>query len=74
MAGLAIKGGKSGPKSVPTPPQRASFVLGSRPAGMRAPPVPRIKPVLANREYGKATAAPQAPGAGFGDTGMTSRS
>lgn len=72
MAGMAIKAGKSGPKSVPSVPAHASFVLGSRPAGVRAPPVPRIKPVLEQRQYGK-TEAPN-PSSGFGNTGLTSRS
>jgi hypothetical protein len=72
MAVMTIKGGKSGPKTVPTAPQHAAFVLGSRPAGVRTPPVPRIKPVLEQRQYGK-TVAPD-PSSGFGNTGLTSRS
>ena len=53
MARMAIKAGKSGPKSVPTPGTAPSMVLGSRPATFRAPPVPRIKPLLGQRQYGK---------------------
>lgn len=55
------------------------FVIGSRPAALRAPPIPRIKPNAASTtQYGKASAAaPQNPspqGASFGDTGLTNMS
>jgi hypothetical protein len=72
MARLAINAGKGGRTKVPTPGAAASFVPGSRPTTLRAAPVPRIKPMLSERNYGK----PQDNGAsyGFGDTGETSRS
>lgn len=47
---LSITSTKAGPKSAPTPPSRANFVLGSRPPDMYAP---RIKPLDAQRQYGK---------------------
>jgi hypothetical protein len=70
MARMTINAGK-GPRKVPTPGAAPSFALGSRPTTLRQAAVPRIKPMLSERNYGK----PQdtAP-AGFGDTGMTSRS
>ena len=69
-AGLTIKAPKGGPKNVPTPGQRPSLVLGSRPASMRSGAVPapgaagpRIKPGPANTtQYGKAVGQPQAAG------------
>ena len=69
-AGLAIKGGKGGHKSVPTPGIRPSFVLGSRPETLRAPPVPRIKPAAAGTtNYAKNTSNSESDnlgGTGFG--------
>ncbi len=63
-----VKVGKSAPKSVPAP-QAPSFVLGSRPAVVRAPPIERIKPskLPGARDYGKV------PPLG-GDTGMSGMS
>lgn len=62
MARMAIKSGKSGPKSVPTPGSAPSMVLGSRPASFRSPPVPRVKPLLGStRAYGKTAAPPESP-------------
>lgn len=72
---MAFKVGPSKPKSAPTPPARAPFVLGSRPATLRSPtPGPRIKPAAANTTNYAKSLAPQNPapgGAGFGDTGMS---
>ena len=66
-----INAGKSSPKSVPNPPERPSFVLGSRPGSLRAPPVPRIKPgPPGTTQYGKANLGNPA-GASFGNTGQT---
>jgi hypothetical protein len=66
---------KAGSRSVPTPPQRASFVLGSRPSQLRANPVPRIKPQFGVTQYGKSPAGGGGPGnpagASAGDTGQT---
>ena len=72
---LAIRAGKA-PKAAPTPPQRASFVLGSRPGSLRAAPPPRIKPGPANTtNYAKVPAAdPNPVGASFGNTAMTGMS
>jgi hypothetical protein len=71
MARMTIKAGKSGPKSVPTPGQSGSFVLGSRPASLRAPAVPKVTPLKPNtRDYGKG-AEGVSP---FGNTSLTSRS
>lgn len=68
MARMTIKAGKAGPKSVPVPGVGGSFVLGSRPASLRAPPVPKITPSKPNtREYGKDMQP-------FGNTGETTRS
>jgi len=73
MAGrFAIKAGKSGAKSVPTPSENASFALGTRPTTLRSAPVPRIKPMLSVRDYGKPQANPSP--APFGNTGLTGRS
>lgn len=67
MAGLAIRAGKKGPKSVPTP-GRTDFVLGSRPETLKAPYVPRVTPGKASRrDYGKV----ESP---FGNTSLTTRS
>lgn len=67
-AGLAVRTGKGGHKSVPTPGIRPSFVLGSRPETLRAAPVPRIKPNAAStRDYAKVP--PPSNDAGFGTTG-----
>lgn len=71
---MRVKVGGKGPTSVPTPPQRPSFVLGSRPGSLRAPPVPRIKPGAANTtQYGKVNIGNPA-GASFGNTGQTGMS
>jgi hypothetical protein len=65
---LRINSGKSGPKAAPTPPDRASFVLGSRPPDLRAP---RIKPMAASTtQYGK-TQTGNPAGASYGNTGDT---
>ena len=75
MAGLKIDTGKGGHKGVPTPGIRPSFVLGSRPQSLRAPPVPRVKPAAAStRDYGKPDQPlGQSPGmSSFGDTGQLS--
>ena len=68
---IAVRTGKGGHKSVPTPGIRPSFVLGSRPETLRAPPVPRIKPAPAGmntRDYGKPSPAESdnLGGTGFG--------
>lgn len=66
MASNVINASKSGPKSVPQP-GTAKFVLGSRPAVLRAPDLPRIKAGPTNtRDYGKQPGPPLG-----GDTGMT---
>lgn len=66
---MAIGGvsSKSGPKSVPMS-TKPSWVLGSRPPGLRAP---RIKPVNGQTMYGKSAGPRQAnlAGSSFGDTG-----
>lgn len=65
MASRTIKASKGGPKTVPQP-ENASFVLGSRPAVLRAPSLQRIKPDKASTtDYSKAV-PPLA-----GDTGMS---
>lgn len=70
---FSIKAGKGGRKSVPTPGIRPSYVLGSRPETMRANPVPRIKPVLRQTDYGKtAPNVPNPAGASSGLVGNTS--
>lgn len=67
--GLGVRAPKGGPKAVSQPTIRPSFVLGSRPGYLRAPPVPRIKPMAASTtQYGKAGQANPA-GASFGNTG-----
>lgn len=53
MPSMAINVGNKRTKGVRTPPQHPSFLLGSRPGSLRAPPVPRIKPMPAERNYGK---------------------
>lgn len=65
MASNTIKVSKAGPKSV-AQPTNAHFVLGSRPAVLRSPDLPRIKPdkAASTRDYAKAP--PLA-----GDTGMS---
>jgi hypothetical protein len=66
----AINTGKSKPSKVPTPGIRPSFVLGSRPPTLRAPPVPRIKPgAPSTRQYGKADLSANPGGAGFTNVG-----
>ena len=57
--------------TVRKPPMRPSFVLGSRPGTLRANPVPRIKPMAGQTNYGKQNGQSNPAGAGFGDTGMT---
>jgi len=82
MAGTKINAGKGGHKSVPTPPSRASFVLGSRPQTLRAAPPPRIKPALGMTQYGKTAGGglggpgnmSNPAGASFGDTGQNGMS
>lgn len=66
MASNTIRYSKKGPTKVPQPDAHANFVLGSRPAVLRAPDLPRIKPGKASAtDYGK----PSAPLGG--DTGMS---
>ena len=70
--------GMKGPTKVPAPASpTGGFVLGSRPAVLRAPPMgrppPAIKPQAAGtRNYGKGAAAPAAPFStlGQGNTGQ----
>jgi len=54
-------GSSKGPKRDITPAERPSFIMGSRPANMRAP-MPgsaRIKPAAAGtRDYGKISGGP----------------
>lgn len=71
-----VNTGKTRPKAVPTPGIRPSYVLGSRPETMRQNAVPRIKPLLAQTQYGKGQVGnePNAGGAGFGNTGQTDES
>lgn len=64
MANNTIKTGT--PRSVPKLSSSADFVLGSRPAALRAPPIERVKPAApSTRDYGK-----RMPPLG-GNTGMT---
>jgi len=67
-AGLSV--GASVPKKVPTPPERAQFVLGSRPPGLRAPAIQRIKPMAGQTNYGKVTPDPTGS-VTAGNTGQT---
>jgi hypothetical protein len=73
MAGF--KSGGKGGAAIPGPSiPRTSFVLGSRPPGIRAP---SIKPMAAStRQYGKADTvpAPNLGGSNFGNTGQTDMS
>lgn len=71
MARMAINAGKKGRTSVPTPGLGASFATGTRPTTLRSAPVPRIKPMLSERNYGKSAPSEDV---GFGNTGLTSRS
>lgn len=72
---FAVKTGKSAPKSVPTPPSRPNFALGTRPPDLRSEPIQRVKPMLGQRQYGKTAGfQPNAGKAGPGDTGMTGES
>ncbi len=64
MAGRAIASQKAGVRKVPTPPQRASMVPGSRPENMRMPPMPRVTPMAGQRNYGKPVVPQQGPGMG----------
>ena len=68
---MAFKGGRvTGPKGGKAPP----FVIGSRPAALRAPPIPRVKPGPANAtQYGKQDVGNPA-GASFGNIGQTDMS
>jgi len=67
---LSVGAPKAGIKKVSTPPSR-EFVLGSRPPGLRAPAIQRIKPAAASTtQYGKIAPANPA-GASAGDTGQT---
>jgi hypothetical protein len=72
MAGpkLSLGAPKGGIKKVATPPSR-EFVLGSRPPGLRAPPIQRIKPQAGMTQYGKTPASATPAGANAGDTGQT---
>jgi hypothetical protein len=61
MAINTIKTGR--PMRVPQPSSTADFVPGSKPASLRAPAIPRIKPMdNPGREYGKPKPAPFAAG------------
>jgi hypothetical protein len=75
---MALKVGVGKVKGPATPPGRASFALGSRPATLRAPtPGPRIKPAAPNTtNYAKSLAPvnPNPAGASFGSTGQTGMS
>ncbi len=70
---VSIKGGKT---SVPAPSSgmHNDFVLGSRPAVLRAPSqgrLPNVKPGAAGtRNYGKPNPTQPFGGLGSGDTGM----
>jgi len=62
MANNVIKTGR--PTRVPQPSESADFVLGSRPAVLRAPAIQRIKPETSpSRDYGKVKPAALDPGA-----------
>lgn len=66
---LTIKSGKTAAKSVPMPGKAPSWVLGSRPPGLRQQPIQRIKPQQGVTDYGKIAANPS--GVSAGDTGKT---
>ena len=72
---MAARVSIKGPKSVRVPPQRASFVLGSRPPALRSP---RIKPAIGVSQYSKQlqsqSGVPSIAGTGFGNTGNTGES
>ena len=72
---MAFKVSMKGPTKVREAPQHASFVLGSRPPGLRSP---RIKPLEGISQYGKQlqtqAGVPPVGGAGFGNTGQTGES
>jgi hypothetical protein len=70
MASYAIKAGKGGRTTVATPPAHTPFVLGSRPDSVRAPAVPRIKPVDGQRDYRKPDPIEDSP---FSMTSLTGR-
>ena len=63
-AGLSV-GRTAKTSKVPTPPERASFVLGSRPPDLRGPPIQRIKPQQGQTNYGKIQANPSGIAGGF---------
>lgn len=66
---MTIRASKKGRTSVPQPAQGAHFVLGSRPAVLRSPPLTRIKPGNPQaRDYGKGGGDDTS---GFGNTGMS---
>jgi hypothetical protein len=68
VAGMSIKASKKPSMSISPAPEHANFVLGSRPAVLRANAMGRITPTKATntRDYGKA------PGVfGSGNTGQT---
>ncbi len=64
MAGRAIATQKGGVRKVPTPPQRASMVPGSRPPNMHMPPMQRVTPMQGQRNYGKPVMPAPNPGMG----------
>jgi len=73
VGGRAVRTGKGGPKSVPTPGIRPQMVLGSRPPTMRSPALPnpmtgsmRIKPLAGQTQYGKTPMPPPAGPLGVG--------
>jgi hypothetical protein len=76
MAGGGMKGIKGGKTTVPSGSSgmRNDFVLGSRPAVLRAPSLgrlPNVKPGAAGtRDYGKPDPTQPFGGLGGGDTGM----
>jgi hypothetical protein len=71
---LGVRSPRGGPKAVAAPTMRPSFVLGSRPASLRAPPPPRIKPgPPGTTQYGKVPIGNSAA-IGSGDTGLTGMS
>jgi hypothetical protein len=62
-SGLSVGAPKKTTK-VPNVPERASFVLGSRPPDLRGPPIQRIKPQQGVTNYGKIAANPAGVSAG----------
>lgn len=75
MAGGGMKSVKGGKTSVPAPTSgKGDFVLGSRPAVLRAPALgrlPNVKPGAASsRNYGKPDPTQPFGGLGQGNTGQ----